>query len=317
MSKPKIAVAWNSSCGGCDESIVDIAEKILEVAEKVEFVLWPCAMDFKYREIENMADGSIAVSLINGGIQNSDQERIVKMLRKKSSLVVAYGSCACMGGVPALANLKNKEIIFERVYLDSATVVNPDKIVPLTECTVDNFKLTLPEIYHTLYKLDDIIEVDYYLPGCAPSRKSVIGALDAILENKLPAKGSVLLPDKALCASCDRNASKPDKVNIKAIKRIHEIIQDEELCMGPATRDGCDYPCVRGNMPCTGCLGPVSNRDQGAAMIGALGGILEGDEESNIDQVMKGIVDPAGTFYRYSLASSILGRERKGDKNHG
>ncbi|HEB33337.1 MAG TPA: oxidoreductase [Spirochaetes bacterium] len=321
MTKAKVAISWNSSCGGCDESIVDLEEKILDIASKVEFVLWPCAMDFKYSDVESLADQEITAALINGGIQNTHQEHIARMLREKSKYVIAFGSCACMGGVPSLANLTNKQEIYNVSYLDSPTVVNPDKIVPLEECSVDGKKLTLPEMYQTLYKLDDIIEVDYYLPGCPPTAEMIADTLGALLSGELPEKGSVLASNKSLCGSCDRNDTKPDNISIKKIIRIHEIEADPDtcflaqsvMCMGPATRDGCDYPCVRGNMPCTGCLGPVSGADQGAKMIATLGGILEGDDEKGAGVVLDGVVDPAGTFYRYSVSASFLGRKREED----
>jgi F420-non-reducing hydrogenase small subunit len=321
MSKPKIAVSWNSSCGGCDESIVDIEEKILDIAGKVEFVLWPCAMDFKYKDIENLSDGEITVSLINGAVQNSDQEHIVKLLRKKSRIVVAFGSCACLGGIPSLANLTTSAKIIVRSFFKSPTVYNEEDIVPITEHKEGQYSLTLPGMHKTVSTLDMVIEVDYYLPGCPPTAGMVAGALNAILEGKLPEKGSVLAPEKALCASCNRNESKPETIELKEIKRIHEVIADPELCflaqgilcLGPATRDGCDYPCIKGNMPCTGCMGPVPGADQGAKMIGTLGGILGTENEKKTDSLLSTIVDPAGTFYRYSTGASLLGRKREKD----
>lgn len=320
--KPKVAVSWNSSCGGCDESIVDIDLKILDVAGQVEFVLWPCAMDFKYEDVEKLADGEITVSLINGGIQNTHQKHIVKLLREKSQLVIAFGSCACFGGIPSLANLTNMKEIFNNSYITSPSVDNPDKIVPEVSTDVDGKTLTLPEIFPTLYKLDEVIEVDYYLPGCPPTADMIAGALHALLTGQLPPKGSVLASDKVLCTSCDRNDSKPDNVNIKEIKRIHEIIADPEtcflaqgvVCMGPATRDGCDYPCVKGNMPCTGCMGAVAGADQGAKIISCFGGIIDAKDRKTAESILEKLVDPAGTFYRYSIAASLLGKKRKGDK---
>ena len=320
--KPKIALYWCASCGGCEETIIDIDEAILDVVAAVDIVFWPVAMDFKYSDIESMKDGEIAVCFINGAVRTSEQEHVAHLLRKKSNVVIAFGSCAVSGGIPALANLKNKKEIFDSSYISGITVDNDEKTVPKTESTVDNYKLTLPEFYETVYQLSDIIEVDYYLPGCPPTAKMVVDAVNAILTNNLPPVGSNLLPDKSLCTSCDRNDSKPDNLTVEEYKRPHEIIADPEIClltqglvcMGPSTRDGCDYPCVKGNMPCTGCNGPISDADQGAKMIGALGGACSSDED-NIDNALKGIPDPAGTFYRYSLSSSLLGSQNaKKDK---
>ena len=78
MTKPKIALYWCSSCGGCEESVIDLAEDILKVVEAVDIVFWPVAMDFKYSDVEAMADGEISASLINGAIRMDEQEHIAK-----------------------------------------------------------------------------------------------------------------------------------------------------------------------------------------------------------------------------------------------
>jgi len=84
MAKPKVAFYWCASCGGCEEAVVDLAEKILDVVAAVDIILWPVALDFKYKDIEAMDDGSIAVSFINGAIRTEEQEHIAKLLRQKS-----------------------------------------------------------------------------------------------------------------------------------------------------------------------------------------------------------------------------------------
>jgi F420-non-reducing hydrogenase small subunit len=317
--KPKVAFYWCASCGGCEETVVDLDEKVLDVVAAVDIVFWPCAMDPKHSDVEAMPDGSIAVAFINGAIRTSEQEHIAKLLRRKAATVVAFGSCACMGGIPALANLKSRGAIFERSYLDSPTVVNPAGTVPVTSSTLDGHAMTLPDFYDTVYTLPDVVAVDYFLPGCPPTAKVLGGAVQAILEGKLPPPGAVLLPDKALCTSCDRNASKPDSLTVQEYKRIHEVVARPDacflaqgvLCMGPATRDSCEYPCVKGNMPCTGCFGPLSDADAGAKMIGALGGILEASSPEAITDGFAGVPDPAGTLYRYSLSSSLLSSRRR------
>lgn len=321
MAKPKVGFYWCASCGGCEETVVDLDEKVLDVVAAVDIVFWPCAMDFKYSDVEAMEDGGMTVCFINGAIRTTEQEEMVKLLRKKSAFVIAFGSCACMGGIPALANLTSRSEIMRRAYRDSPSVVHDEnRPVPQTVSSVEGVELHLPELYETVYKLDDVIDVDFYLPGCPPTAELVETAVQKLLSGNPPPKKSVLLPDKALCFSCDRNSTKPDNLKIDKFKRIHEIIADPErcflaqgvLCMGPATRDGCGYPCVKGNMPCTGCFGPVGGADQGARMAGALGGILEVDEK-RLDDALTGMPDPAGSFYRYSMSSSLLGSCRKGD----
>lgn len=321
--KPKVAFYWCASCGGCEEAVVDLAEDILKVTAAVDIVFWPVALDFKRKDVEAMEDKSIAVSFINGAVRTSEQKEMVELMRRKSGLVVAFGSCSHLGGIPGLANFWNKEKIFERSYFTTPSTDNPDKVVPLEETTLDDGKvLTLPEFFDTVYSLDQVIDVDYYLPGCAPPKHLIMNAVTAILEGKLPPKGTVLSPNKSLCDDCDRNDSKPERLAITEIKRPSEILMDPEkcflaqgvICMGPATRTGCEERCISANMPCRGCFGPTDQvYDQGAKFLAAFASILETDDEDEIQKLVDTIVDPAGTFYRFSLPSSILHRRRMED----
>ncbi|MGH7967189.1 MAG: oxidoreductase, partial [Limisphaerales bacterium] len=90
-TKPKIAFYWCASCGGCEEAVVDLAEDILGVVEAVEIVFWPCAMDFKKRDLEALPDQGLTVTLLNGAIRTSEQEEMARLLRRKSRLLIAYG----------------------------------------------------------------------------------------------------------------------------------------------------------------------------------------------------------------------------------
>ena len=101
--KPKVAIYWLGGCGGCDEAIVDLNEHLLEVAERIEIVLWPLAMDFKYSSIEAMKEREIAVSIISGSVRNSEHREMAKLLRSKSQLVVAFGAWFLVAGfcIPA------------------------------------------------------------------------------------------------------------------------------------------------------------------------------------------------------------------------
>lgn len=317
-----MAFYWCASCGGCEEAVVDLAEGILKVVEAVEFVLWPVAMDFKVKDVEALEDGAIAISFINGGIRTSEQEHMARLLRKKSGLVVAFGACAHLGGVPGLANFVDRTRIFEYVYEKSPSLDNPGKVVPQEKTTVREGELTLPKFYNTVFTVGQVIDVDYYLPGCAPPPDLIIKAVEAILTGNLPEKGAVLAPDKSLCDTCRRKITKPEKAVIKEIKRVHQVLLDPELCfldqgiicLGPATRDGCGERCINANMPCRGCFGPTSRvEDQGAKFLSALASIIDANEEEAIKKVMDSIVDPAGVFYFYSLPASMLRRSVKPD----
>jgi F420-non-reducing hydrogenase small subunit len=317
MSKPKVAFYWCASCGGCEEAIVDFNEDILGVVAAVDIVFWPVALDFKREDVEKMADKSIAVSFINGAVRSSEQFEMAELLRKKSQYVIAFGSCSHLGGIPGLANLYTLREIIDVAYQTAPSVTNDEKTRPQESFKAPEGTVSLPKLWETVKSLDQVIDVDYYIPGCPPPVKVVQAAIGAILAGKLPAKGTVLAPDIALCEECTRKDTKPEKPLLKEFKRPHEIIIDQEkcllaqglLCLGAATRSGCDAACVKGNMPCTGCMGPTSHViDYGAKALSAIASLLDSNDEKEIAKAMEKIVDPAGTFFRYSLPSSLLHR---------
>ena len=205
--KPKVGFYWCGSCGGCEESIVDLAEDILTVIENVEIVLWPVAMDFKREDIEKMPNKSIVATLINGAIRTSEHEEMVKLLREKSVYIIAHGSCANTGGIPGLANQFKKEDILKLVYEELPSNQNNEKTFPTPISQENGFKLTIPIFRNMVRSLDQVIDVDYYLPGCPPTPKIIKNAIMNLLSNNLPPKGSVLSPDIALCDECPRRDS--------------------------------------------------------------------------------------------------------------
>ena len=218
MAKPKVAFYWCASCGGCEETVVDLNEDILKVADAVDIVLWPVALDFKRKDIEALQNGEIAVSFINGAVRLEEQEEMVKLLRQKSGLVVAFGACAHIGGIPGLGNFWTRDTIFQRVYKEVPTVDNPGGVIPQERVKTDAGELTLPEFYDTVKTLAQTIAVDYYLPGCPPPPDLIMKAVTAILKGELPEKGAVLAPDKAQCDTCPRAETKPEKLSIAEIK---------------------------------------------------------------------------------------------------
>ncbi len=317
--KPKVAFYWCASCGGCEETVVDLAEGILEVVEAVDVVLWPVALDYKLKDVEAWQPGEVSVAFINGAVRLSEQEAWVKLLRAKCPLVVAFGSCAHLGGIPALANDKSRRAILANKYLHSPTVDNPQQVLPQEASRVNGYDLELPRFWDEVRTLDQVIEVDYYLPGCPPPSQSVLAAVEAILAGALPPKGSVLAPEKSLCESCPRKDSKEDRFSIAEFRRVATSIPDPQtcflaqgyLCMGPATRSGCGERCLHGNMPCRGCFGPPpGTRDQGTKMLGMLGALGEADTPAAAAASADGLADPLGTFYRFSLAASLLNHSR-------
>ncbi len=319
--KLKLGFYWAASCGGCEIAVLDINEKILDVVQMADIVFWPVALDVKYKDVEAFPDKYMDICFFNGSVRSEEQEHMAKLLRKKSKVLVAFGSCAQEGCIPGLANLHDRKEIFSKVYLNSKSISNPKGVVPKTKSEVKEGALKLPEFYDTVKTLDQTVDVDYYLPGCPPPVKLILNAVDAIAKNALPPKGSVLAPLKSVCDECPR---KKDNKRISKIYRVHEKVPEPEkclleqgiICMGPATRSGCGAQCLTVDMPCTGCGGPCPNSpEQGSAMMSALASILglEGEQEhysqEDVDKLMNQIKDPIGTFYMYSLPASILRRK--------
>lgn len=316
--KPKVAFYWCASCGGCEESVVDLAEGLLEVAAAVDIVLWPVAMDFKREDVDALPDGSIAAALINGAVRTSEQEEMARMLRRKSLVVIAYGSCAHTGGIPGLANQFDREEILRYVYEEAPSTVNPEHTRPALSFGSNGATVRLPEFRRMVRTLDQVIDVDYYLPGCPPTPELLKAAVQALLTGTLPPKGSVLAPDVALCEECPKKDTKPSDLSLTEFRRPHTIAIDPDVCllaqgivcMGPATRSGCGALCCTGNMPCTGCFGPTSRvRDQGAKMLSSLAAGVAAKDEQGIQETLAAFPDPVGTLYRYALPASLLRRK--------
>ena len=336
MPKPKVGFYWCATCGGCEEAVVDLAEKILDVVGAVDIVFWPVALDFKREDVEALADGELAACFINGSIRLSEHEQIAQLLRRKSQLLFAFGACSSLGGVPGLANLWDRESIFQYAYHDAPTVETTDGVTPQETTRVPEGEIQLPAFWDTVRTLDQVVDVDYYIPGCPPTPKGIANALNALLsgelapqgaarggrqaisyETNLPPKGSVLGEQRALCYECPLNETKPEKPSLSDVKRVHQVLVEPDkcllaqgvICLGPVTRGGCEALCISAHMPCTGCFGPLDRvRDFGAKGLSAIASLLDSNDEAELEALADKIPDLVGTFYRYSLPASLLTR---------
>jgi len=335
--KPKLAMYWAAACGGCEISTLNIGDKILIVDEIFDLAFFPCIADFKIKDVQGYPDGYIDVCLFNGAIRNSENEEMAHLLRKKSKVLVAFGSCAYEGCIPALSNLTTRQATLNTVYLDNASIDNPDKVFPLEVTQIAEGELYLPTFFHTVKSLDQAVPVDYYIPGCPPEPEQIWAVLEVVVNallhgGPLPPAGSIVGAGRvAVCEEC------PLEKNVKSIAqfyRPYEIVPEPGLCLleqgivcvGPSTRSGCGALCPRVGMRCEGCYGPLEGvEDQGAKMLSAIASVVgvgaAGEDEhemaKRLDALMDTIADPAGTFYRFSMAHSLLKRVRvngNGDK---
>ena len=111
--KIKVAVSWAAACGGCDVSLLDIEERILDLTAIADIVYWPVAMDFKVGDFTALPDESVDFGLYNGAVRTDEHADMAQAFRDKCKVLVAYGSCACFGGIPGLGNLSGREEIFD------------------------------------------------------------------------------------------------------------------------------------------------------------------------------------------------------------
>jgi F420-non-reducing hydrogenase small subunit len=316
-AKPKFAMYWAASCGGCEIAVLNTHEKILDVDANFDVVFWPVAMDAKYKDVEAMEDGSILLTLFNGGIRNDENEYMAKLLRKKSKILVAFGSCASEGCIPGLANFSDSREIVQTAY-NTITTDNPKGIYPMTSYNMPEGEIHIPTILPVLKTLDQVVDVDYYMPGCPPESNQISAVIDLVIQvvqgkAELPPKGSVIgAGDSTVCDECKRarNVKK-----IKSFERIWGIVPDPSLCLleqgipcnGPATRSGCNARCPIAGAQCIGCYGPAAGvEDYGARLISSFASVLDANEPEEIDRILDGLVDPAGQFYRFNLAGSLL-----------
>lgn len=317
MSKPKFAMYWAASCGGCEIAVLNIHEKILDVDANFDVVFWPVAMDAKYKDVEAMQDGSILLTLFNGGIRNDENEHIAHLLRKKSKILVAFGSCACEGCIPGLANFSNMKEIFDTCY-ETVSTDNPEHIRPQYHYQMPEGEIHIPEFYPVLRTLDQVVDVDYYMPGCPPESHQIAAVIDLVIQvlqgkAELPPKGATIgAGNSTVCDECKRTRNVK---TIKEFRRIQFTHTDPELCLleqgipcnGVATRSGCDARCPTAGAQCIGCYGPAEGViDYGARLVSAFASVIDANDPAEIDRILDGLVDPAGQFYRFNLAGSLL-----------
>lgn len=297
----RVAEEWFTICAGCEITILDIGEPLLDLLPKLEFVHMPVLMDHKlWGQMGDQPGPDIPeadVGIITGGIRTEENKEIAEEMRKKCKTLIALGSCACYGGLPALANQFTVEEIYDKVFRGSVTTDSadtPSEVSPFTD---------------RIYALHEVIDVDLKLPGCPPTPEMVVEVLTALLEGR-----DINLPSKSVCDDCPTIREKKaggtlkrpleavDFVPGQPLDTVRCFMEQGFLCNGPATRSGCGGSekiprCVKAYMPCRGCFGPLS--DTANPMVDMMGAL------SSIGLDLKQIPDRAATFNRFSGAGRL------------
>jgi F420-non-reducing hydrogenase small subunit len=319
-SKPTFAMYWAASCGGCEIATLNIHEKILDVDANFDVVFWPVAMDAKYKDVEAMDDGAITICLFNGAIRNDENEHMAHLLRRKSKILVAFGSCANEGCIPALANLSSLKDLYAAAYESPST--EKYEHAPQPNWQAPEGVIHIPTLAPRVRTLDQVVPVDFYMPGCPPESHQIAAVVDLVIKalkgeaTLPPAKSVIGAGDSTVCEECERAR------NVKKIKqftRIQDFRPDPSLCLleqgilcnGVATRSGCGALCPKAGAACVGCYGPAEGViDYGARLMSAVASVIDSNDPQEIERILDGIPDPAGSFYRFNLAGSLLRRSK-------
>lgn len=289
----KIAIFQLSSCWGCQESLLDLYEKLVPILPSLDIKYWCAVIDMKKQSLKEIPNAGIDVSFVEGMCRTEDDVELLKLAREKSKLLLAFGTCSTYGGIPALANMFEKDELLRRKYTEAESIA---------EGTIPT--VNLPKISPFVVKNDQIVKVDLKLPGCPPTTDNIAKAVTSLLQGQAPT-----LETKAVCDECKRE--KEEKIHVTEFKRSFVGIIDSKkcllsqgyLCMGPGTRAGCGSQCPNANALCNGCYGPIDGRaDQGAKLMSAIASIVDMPTE----KLSESIKDVVGTFYKFTLPSALI-----------
>ena len=288
--KVTVATVWLQSCSGCHVALFDMHQEVVGLLKQ---------LDIKYSPIMDVKEvPEVEMAVVEGSVANEDNEELLKVLRQRSKTLVALGTCACFGGIPGLRNLFDTEDVLDRGYVKTESTIH-GKIPHAPE---------IPALLPQVKALDQVVKVDAYIPGCPPLTSAIQEDMMELVKGRFPKAKT-----RNLCEECNR---KKEKLLIQSrdfltdsVLSPHELdridpekcfLEQGVLCMGPATREGCDTRCIKGNMPCRGCMGPTPDAlEQGSKIINALSAVLP----------TAGLMfqeDIVGVGYRYSLPKSIL-----------
>lgn len=228
-----------ASCAGCEISILDLHEDILKLLEKADIVYAPVLVDSK--ELPDDVD----IAIVSGSVRNEENQERLEELREKSNTLIAYGTCACYGGITGMADLYRPEEVTSRIYSDN----------PSTESAAVPSEV-VPELLPIVHPAGDFTEVDYYIPGCPPKEKLTGDILIPLVNGEEPN-----VPKKSVCADCQRWM---DHVEFDKIYRRIEGEPDPQqcflsqgyVCLGSVTLGRCGALCTEAGVPCHGCGGP-------------------------------------------------------------
>ncbi len=298
----RVAEEWLHSCSGCEIAILNIGEPLIEILGLIDFVHIPVLMDHKY--YGQLGDGKeleipeAVVGIVSGSVANEEHLEVLEVMRKQCQVLIALGTCATHGGLPALMNSWGLEEGMRDTY---STLTTDDCHMPAD---------IVPKPLERVYALDEKVKIDIILPGCPPNPELIAEVITALVEGRDP-----VLPGKSVCDTCP--TKRKGKGDMKHVRRFLQnarfdsakpvddmccLFEQGFMCMGPVTAAGCARQgaapsCINARVPCRGCFGPV-HRD-GNQMLDMLNALAS----NGID--FKSVVDRR-SLLRFSGAHGLL-----------
>ncbi|MGV8143312.1 MAG: F420-nonreducing hydrogenase [Methanothermobacter sp.] len=234
-----IALETLASCSGCEISILDLHEEILELLDDAEIVYAPILMDQK-------TIPEVDIAIVSGSVRNQENKERLEELRAKSKVLINYGTCACYGGITGMADLYTPEEVTSRTYTDN----------PSTD-PADLPSEVVPELLSIVHAASDFTDVDAFIPGCPPKERLIGDILIPLVNDEAPN-----VPKKSVCADCKRSM---EHVEFDKIHRRVEgnpdpgkcFLSQGYVCLGSVTLGRCGALCTSAGVPCHGCGGPA------------------------------------------------------------
>lgn len=301
--KPGLSFEWLHACSGCEISLLNYGESLLPLLDRVEIVHFPLLMDHKYMAPLGGAALSLPeaeIGLVSGGVAHNEHLAVLREMRRQCRTLIALGTCATHGGIPAMRNQWPLADSLQTVM--AAGFIDPSPAKAESSAFLDR-----------VYSIDEQVRVDVSLPGCPPQPQLIATVIEALLN-----KETMQLPQKSVCETCPtiregkakttvrRFLANADYAPDQPVSAMRCLLEQGLLCMGPVTAGGCggkETPlCLRARVPCRGCYGPV--RSSGNPLLDMMNALVS----NGIDH--RSIVDRK-SLLRFSGAHGLLKPVRK------
>jgi len=170
-AKPRLATVWLGGCSGCHMSFLDLDERLIELAGRVEICASPLT-DYKdFPEVD--------VTLVEGAVANEEHLEHIRHVRARTRILIAFGDCAVTGNVTALRNVFGVKDVLNCAYQEQAA---PIQGLPYGNAVV-------PVLLERVLPVHEVVPVDYFLQGCPPDANAIFQLLVDVLEGRAPALG--------------------------------------------------------------------------------------------------------------------------------